>query len=1233
MQPVLCCCLLLAAIELQSASIPASSLAAPFFTSSGALLDLDAITVTDLHSSNSTRLLASLSASAAQPPIRLQPNKPRVLRHQQLLCFGKQRARFVLRQYEQGVQRAKQHSSSPHTSPIIGDPNDATQAYYATEEEKNEANLPMHDQATIAYVDDDIDEPPQSARHHSAYDDSSDDEQQNTVDANITQVHPAAAEGAEEEEKTEVKHDDDDPAVDLSYEVELDLVEDEQAKDREEAKPTSQPVGLRGEGSETPPIIMSFASSHSSNGNNDVQDQQPLSALAHSHSNPTDAAGSKKASARTRVKQPSMVVTAEEQRSSMEEEGREHSRRAEQEKEKKLRQDAEEQKAAFEREVQAKARQREEKRREEEAEEKKQEEEQRKQREQQEADRRRQAQQEENERVKREAKERREADKRERERREREQEEEEEEERERQTQENERRAHEEKKNAEEERKRAEEAAAAAEEEAKRRSEAEEAERVERMKQEDEERQRQLMAAEKQRLQQMAVSQLGWKSKPSKKGPAQPTNKTSPSSKKANNNQTTSPRGKKQAKTDDSKQEGLPVEQQKAHDEKEVSVSEQKVEEEKKETKSRRGKRKSAGEADEQSPAGSEQKKRASRRQTAAAGRVIPIPITQPAEEQWDGAEFSPAVAEVHRADVEMEQERGEKRMEEEKSEVEPENPMVTTAEEAEQTERTKRVDMQQNASTEVERASSRGKRKREDKLREEKGETKQKMDESHTDVTPLSTSTHQLQPIGLAADAEADGHLANSAESDARPISRKQGRRPRKEANVSAAHDSSKAHATEVTDSAEEAAVDQQPSPLKSDSSHLSTRSTATLAAMDVLEDMDVAQALATDNSMATTDEEVSPANTAVTPKRKRGRPRKKPVASKVAGEKEMELEAAAESSSEGKRTAKRGKGEVDTSIAEENPITDHRGTRYSHRTRSAGNVDDETPAVRTSSSASTPTHATRRTGSKSTTPSSSTVHTRSTSSSPSASSDPTSPAPVLLFTAMDHTSYNADIDRLHGTVTTDPLLATHLITNKVRRTDKFLTAYSVTPHLQSLQWLERCVRSGRWGEEEGGRLVDEEAEGKWGFVLSERRVRSGWMAGWQVWCSDSVVPGRASMKGIVEAAGGQMREAAVEAKKARSEEKVLIIGCEEDKAACMEWTRAGHTVYDKVSTSTRLSCHSPFSCKRTAVTQSQVCLFVLFQEILLTGVLRQRVELDQHILYQPTAASAGKPSAKGRKR
>ena len=96
-------------IQPQQPSVFPSSLAHPFFTPQHTLLDLDAIFITDLGSSNHTHLGTATfqpSLTSSPPPLRLLRDKPRLLRHGQHLFLGSQCARFMLWKYEQGVQLA-----------------------------------------------------------------------------------------------------------------------------------------------------------------------------------------------------------------------------------------------------------------------------------------------------------------------------------------------------------------------------------------------------------------------------------------------------------------------------------------------------------------------------------------------------------------------------------------------------------------------------------------------------------------------------------------------------------------------------------------------------------------------------------------------------------------------------------------------------------------------------------------------------------------------------------------------------------------------------------------------------------------------------------------------------------------------------------------------------------------------------------------------------------------------
>ena len=85
---------------------------------------------------------------------------------------------------------------------------------------------------------------------------------------------------------------------------------------------------------------------------------------------------------------------------------------------------------------------------------------------------------------------------------------------------------------------------------------------------------------------------------------------------------------------------------------------------------------------------------------------------------------------------------------------------------------------------------------------------------------------------------------------------------------------------------------------------------------------------------------------------------------------------------------------------------------------------------------------------------------------------------------------------------------ATHLVSDRIRRTKKFLTCMSTVPHVVSNSWVAASKKAGHWVPEVKHQLVDRESEKAFGInfkaVLAARCVSpSG-----ALWCS-----GRASFR------------------------------------------------------------------------------------------------------------------------
>ena len=86
----------------------------------------------------------------------------------------------------------------------------------------------------------------------------------------------------------------------------------------------------------------------------------------------------------------------------------------------------------------------------------------------------------------------------------------------------------------------------------------------------------------------------------------------------------------------------------------------------------------------------------------------------------------------------------------------------------------------------------------------------------------------------------------------------------------------------------------------------------------------------------------------------------------------------------------------------------------------------------------------------------------------PPGSSQPSSDntAPVILITGIPKSKaekIKTDIQKLGGHVVSAARTCTHLVSNRVSRTVKFLTGLSVAKYVVTPQWLEACVKEEKF--------------------------------------------------------------------------------------------------------------------------------------------------------------------------
>ena len=135
---------------------------------------------------------------------------------------------------------------------------------------------------------------------------------------------------------------------------------------------------------------------------------------------------------------------------------------------------------------------------------------------------------------------------------------------------------------------------------------------------------------------------------------------------------------------------------------------------------------------------------------------------------------------------------------------------------------------------------------------------------------------------------------------------------------------------------------------------------------------------------------------------------------------------------------------------------------------------------------------------------------------------------PSIMFSAVDCESkkeYMEIVTKLGGIVTTSSRHCTHLVMEKLSRTDKFLQVLPVVQQVVGVGWLLESKVAGSWVEEAPHSLSSKEMETKFGFSLGAtlaRRNRDKLFTGKTFYLTPHVKPGIDVLRNIVESAGGR---------------------------------------------------------------------------------------------------------------
>nr|XP_018915583.1 PREDICTED: uncharacterized protein LOC109043018 isoform X2 [Bemisia tabaci] len=192
-----------------------------------------------------------------------------------------------------------------------------------------------------------------------------------------------------------------------------------------------------------------------------------------------------------------------------------------------------------------------------------------------------------------------------------------------------------------------------------------------------------------------------------------------------------------------------------------------------------------------------------------------------------------------------------------------------------------------------------------------------------------------------------------------------------------------------------------------------------------------------------------------------------------------------------------------------------------------------------------------------------------------------------IMFTGLDEKTlakFENIVTALGGVLEENPSLCTVLVTDKVRRTIKFLSTLAQGKPIVSIKWLEVSNKLKSFKDPFEYLIQDKQSEQNFDFNLSEsltKALDTPLLAGYSVFVTPSVKPEPSQMKAIIESAGGKF----LSKQPALWSENSFIVSSLEDKS---------HWPKDK---------GSKFTPK------------IVSAEIILRGILQQRLDFEAHKL------------------
>ncbi|XP_064626232.1 mediator of DNA damage checkpoint protein 1-like [Lineus longissimus] len=205
-----------------------------------------------------------------------------------------------------------------------------------------------------------------------------------------------------------------------------------------------------------------------------------------------------------------------------------------------------------------------------------------------------------------------------------------------------------------------------------------------------------------------------------------------------------------------------------------------------------------------------------------------------------------------------------------------------------------------------------------------------------------------------------------------------------------------------------------------------------------------------------------------------------------------------------------------------------------------------------------------------------------------------------ILFTGVVDDKGQKVVKDLRGELVTGTDDCTHLVTDRVRRTVKFLCCLGRGVPIISTDWLDRCAAAKRFVDHTLFIVKDAENEKKFGFKLLTSLQKADahkLFTDYKIHVTKNVKPDPSSMKQIIVSAEGKYLPTMPK----KGDERTVIVSCDEDKRLCQAALNAG--------------------------------VHVVSNEFVLTGLLQQSIDIEKFSLFtseQVSGSVARKRPAQG---